>query len=173
MGARAAILIGLFLLAPSSGAAETDGLLRLNGRTFLFERIGTFTSLRCAESDRSEDCLRLEEMDLQPQVNWERLLDKSRRKAAAEKKGARVSQEPSTRETVVDQHGGPWVFSVWADSTTVVPDFPGYKLQLSNGKIASAEVLRNRKEWEEASRELGLNPETGKKEKRGLGDWLK
>jgi hypothetical protein len=173
MRALATILIGLFLLPPSGRAAETDGLLNLNGRTFLFERIGTLTSLRCAESDKSEDCLRLEEMALQPQVNWERLLDKSRRKAAVGKKDARISRGPLASETLVDQHGGPWVFSVWADSTTVVPDFPGYRLQLSNEKIASAEVLRNRKEWEEASRELGLNPETGKKEKRGLGGWLK
>lgn len=166
-------LIGLLLLPAALQAAETEELLRLDGKMFAFERIGPLTSLLCAESDKSEDCSRLEEMNLQPQVDWERLLDKSPRKTAGGKKDARASLGPSASETVVDQHGGPWVFSVWPASTTVLPDFPGYKLQLADGKIISAEVLRNRKEWENACRELGMDPGTGKRPKRRLGGWLK
>lgn len=54
-------------------------------------------------------------------------------------------------------------------SYSVRPDFPGYKYQKEEGKPAGVEVLRRREEWEEAAKELNLDPATGKRRrKKGL-----
>lgn len=170
MALKAALIVlaGSLALARPAWAEDGDELLRLSGRTFSIERIGPLTSLRCAAADSSDDCLRLEELDPRPQVNWEKLSDTARRKPAGKKKTQALALE-----TIVDQHGGPWIFSVQAGSTSVMPDFPGYRLRFANGKISFVEVLRNGPQWEEASRELGLDPRTGKKAKRGFGGLFK
>jgi hypothetical protein len=145
------LLLGLFSLPMARAAPDTEILLRLEGLPLIYEKIGNSTSVRCADSDESENCRRLEELGIQPQVDWERL------------------KKPSPASaTFVDEFGGPWIFSVWKESTTVSADFPGYRLELANHKIVHALVLRRSRDWEQACQELGVDPQTGQKAKRGL-----
>lgn len=171
-GATAAgLLAALLALAPAAFAEETEELLGLGGRTFVFERIGTLTNLRCAAEEDSRECRWLEEMGLQPQVDWEKLKAKPAPKPASKKKAP--AQPVSVSQIAIDQHGGPWVFSLDQGSVSVKPDFPGYRLKLAGEKISFVDVLRTPQQWEQACGELGLDPRTGKKAKRGLGGWLK
>lgn len=170
-GATAGLLAALLAVSPAAFAEETEELLSLSGRVFAFERIGTLTSLLCAAEENSPECRQIEEMGLQPQVDWEKLTAKPALKPVSKKKAAAPPAPAS--QIAVDQHGGPWVFSLDQGSVSVKPDFPGYRLKLAGGKIAFVDVLRTPQQWEQACAELGLDPRTGKKAKRGLGGWLK
>lgn len=152
-------------------------MLSLSGRTYRHERLGTITMLSCAEDNGEEDCVLLERMQLQPEIDWTRLLEKAR-KADPPKKPA---PSPLFTETFVDQHGGPWVVAVSRPkkgqhaalgglySVEVSPDFPGYKVELgSNRDVETVEVLRREEDWAAAAKELGLDP-GGKPKKKKFG----
>jgi len=49
----------------------------------------------------------------------------------------------------------------------VAPDFPGYKIEIAGGKVSSTEVLRNRQQWEEARKELGVDENGRRRRKAG------
>lgn len=133
-------------------------LLPLSGKTFTHERIGTLTSIRCAEAAETEDCRLIEQMDLQPPIDWEALAAQS-----AKKKGA------VARAIIVDQHGGPWHVAVKGARTGLKPDFPGYRVTLEGGKVSAVEVLRRPEHWNAAAAELKVDPVTGRVgRKKGL-----
>lgn len=143
----------LCLLAARQAAAQDDGdfrLVTLSSHTFVAERIGTLTSVRCAKKDASEDCKWLTAMDPQPQVDWEALGAK-----------AKASQ------MFADQYGGPWIVTVErGHDPRVAADFAGYKISVSGSKVLSADVLKHHEEWDQVRKELGL-PEPGQKRNTG------
>jgi hypothetical protein len=153
------ILAGFFiLLAALPAAAQDDAdfrLVTLSSHSFVAERVGTLTSVRCAKKDASEDCKWLEAMDPQPQVDWEALGAK-----------AKASQ------MFADQYGGPWIITTAkGHEPRVAADFAGYKVSVSGSKVLSADVLKHHEEWDQVRKELGL-PEPGEKKKHKLTDLL-
>ncbi|MDD5656296.1 MAG: hypothetical protein PHF00_03475 [Elusimicrobia bacterium] len=176
---KTAVVVFLAVAARGGEAADVR-LLPLSGRAFAFERLGNLTSFRCADADGGEDCGLLERLDLQPQVDWDRLAATARRKLAG-RKGRGDGSAVLAVEYAVDRFGGPWRVSLrgaagkatrdWPrDSAYVVaPDFPGYKVSLEDGKVSSVEVLRDRDQWTQACRESGLGEDGKPAKKRGLG----
>lgn len=153
-------LAALMVLAVSASAEEF--LVPLSGKTFTHERIGTLTSIRCAADKDSEDCRLIEQLDLQPPVDWEALAAK-----AARSKGS------VARAIVADQHGGPWHVAVKGERTGLKPDFPGYRVKVEGGKVLEVEMLRRREHWDAAAAELGVDPVTGRaarKKRKLFGD---
>ncbi|MBI4374851.1 MAG: hypothetical protein HY549_00215 [Elusimicrobia bacterium] len=169
---------GIAWLALLLWAQNREGeirLLRVGGRNFRFERVGSITSFHCAPPIDQEDCELLERLDLQPQVDWERLLDRAR------KAGAGKAGQVAAYETVVDRYGGPWIVALIFSKTgepvdflrrfraRIGPDFPGYKIEFGlGGSVSRVEVLRKKEHWEQERREIGAD-ESGRRRKRG---WL-
>lgn len=168
--------IASLLIASIALAENAPALLAVAGRAYRYERIRTVTTIFCAD-DESPDCALIERMQLQPVVDWERLLEKAKRSDPPKK----AAPTPLFKETVIDQHGGPWVLSVSRAKkgkpaslggsyiAEISPDFPGYKVDAgSAGEPGSAEVLRNLEQWSEAAQELGLDA-NGKPKKKRFG----
>lgn len=103
-------------------------LIAVSSRTFVVDRIGTITQLHCAKDDKSEDCKGFEKLNVQPQMDWERL------EAADAKSKKKVEQAG------VDQYGGLWYF--WLPNG-VRAAFAGYKV---DGK--AVEVITKQDEFE-------------------------
>lgn len=166
-------IVVVSLLAGLARAAEGDDvrLLPLSGLEYRFERIGSLTSVSCAEPAEGDDCRVFDSLHIQPQVDWDRLAAAGRRKAPG-KKGASAP----VAENAVDRFGGPWKFILRrgagkdaADSYVVKPDFPGYKVSYEDGKVSEVEVLRDRDQWLEACRDLGVGEDGRKRKKKGFG----
>jgi len=179
----ATILAGLCAAAAAAQDEEGEAqLLSLSSRTFSFERIGNFTSLRCASDDQGPDCESFERLDVSPQIDWERLLERARQAAPRTKVRTEVSTAAIVTDFAVDRYGGPWRVALSAGAGKDTPeflqpfacritaDFPGYRVALKGGKVSGVEVLRDRTQWVGACQSLGLD-ESGKKKKkkRGLG----
>jgi hypothetical protein len=157
--------------------------LALAGRSFSFERIGNFTTVRCSADAASPDCQLLESMDVQPQMDWDRLLAKAKVKLNARPKSARSKSQAGSgaealaEEFAVDRYGGPWKAALRYVPGRDTPDFlkpftallsagfPGYKVTVQAGKVTGVEVLRDLAQWDAAKKELGLD-EAGQKKKR-------
>lgn len=149
------------LVAPARGEDDTR-LLSMSGRAYSLERIGTLTNFHCAKKEKSQACDWIEQLDLQPQVDWTGLLERAKNQPSKKKPAA-----PIASETVIDRFGGPWVISLYPVKkgdvpaflqrykATVVPDFSGYIIQFSGGKPASADVVRQKEDWDAAKKELG------------------
>jgi len=172
----------LMLLSMLASAQDDDGreikMLALSGRSYRIERVGSLTNFHCEGQDKSSECLMIEDMDLQPQVDWNALLEKATKRDSAKKKPKPV---PILTQTAVDRYGGPWIISLQPVKkgdvpeflkrykAMVEPDFPGYKLEMEDGKLISVDVLRKKEDWDALIKELGFD-ETGKK--KGSKSWL-
>ena len=155
----AAVCLAAAAQSPEEGADVR--LLSLSGRAYAFERIGSLTSFRCADREDADDCALLDTLDLQPQVDWDRLSVSARKQS---------SKSKAPVEHAVDRFGGPWKVSLSRSSSYVVaPDFPGYKVSFEGGKVSVVEVLRDRDQWAAACRELGLGEDGKRKKKKGFG----
>lgn len=85
----------------------------VSSQTLVADRIGTLTTIRCAEPESTEDCVALEKLNIQPQVDWSRL------------ERADAKSKKRVEEAGVDQYGGLWYFSLPAK---VRPKFAGYSV---------------------------------------------
>lgn len=166
-GYHPSMICFLVLMSLVAHAEETEPeMLALAGRAYTFERIGTITSFHCLSKVETPECAMLERLDLQPQVDWESLIEKANKKAHV-KPGPTLSTSAFVSQTVVDRYGGPWVISLYPRGQAVVPDFPGYRIEVgSGGRIASVDVLRQPGDWKAAAKELGFDEDGKKKKKR-------
>jgi len=166
-----------------AGAQDDEGeieLLKVSSRAFTFDKIGSFTTFHCADAAQAPACSLFERLDVQPVLDWDRLVDKARRLAPKTKFRAEVSTAPIAVEFAVDRFGGPWRVALRGGGGKNVPEFlqpfayeispafPGYKVTLKENKVAGAEVLRDRSQWDAACKELGLDENGKKKKKKGL-----
>lgn len=180
--ALAACLLA-FCLPPAS--AQDEGgetqLVWLSTRTFAFERIGQFTSLKCGPEEPRAACALFDRMDVSPQIDWEGLLEKARRNAPKKKVKTEDLSAPVASAFAVDRYNGPWkiVLSAGGGRDTpaflqpfaarVTPDFPGYRVTLKADAVAEVEILRDAAGWQSACRELGLDEFGRRKKRKGLG----
>lgn len=163
-----------------AGAEDAIKLLSLSGRSYRIERIGTLTNFHCAGEDKSPECELIEQLDLQPQIDWTRLLGKAAKNDAAKKK-TRPAQGSALSEMAIDRYGGPWIVTLHPVSkgdvpeylkrykVTVVPDFPGYKIEYDDGKVVAVDVLRKKLDWDALIKELGYDESGNKKARKS---WL-
>jgi hypothetical protein len=162
-------------------AGEQAQLVALSSRTFCFERIGQFTTLRCGAEETGPDCRLFEQMDVSPQIDWDSLIEKARRSAPKRKVDTERLDAPIAAAYAVDRYSGPWriVLSAGAGQDSpeflqpfaarIRPDFPGYKVILKAEKVVAVEVLRDAAQWKAACKELGLDENGRKRKRRGLG----
>ena len=169
--ALAACLLA-FCLPPVS--AQDEGgetqLIWLSTRTFAFERIGQFTSLKCGPEEPRAACALFDRMDVSPQIDWEGLLEKARRNAPKKKVRTEDLSAPAASAFAVDRYNGPWKVVITAGgATSIAPDFPGYRVTLKADAVSEVEILRDAAGWQSACRELGLDEFGRRKKRKGLG----
>ena len=163
-----------FLLSASAqeGSSKTiDYLVSVKGHHYRFQQIGTFTYFVCVKKDSSNDCQKIQALNLQANVDWDGL------KAKAKKKSLKNPDAILAKETFVDQYGGPWEIDLRIAHASDAPQnflkpfhakvlapFWGYKVSQSpSGDILSAQVLLKKSELEAAKKDLGLIPSKKKK----------
>ena len=183
--AAAVILLLAFCSIVAYAQDEQGGetrLVALSSRTFAFERIGGFTTLRCGSDSTGPDCQLFERMDVSPQIDWDRVVEKARKNAPKMKVRTNDLYAPIATDYAVDRYNGPWrvVLSAGGGKDTpeflrpfavrILPDFPGYKVMLQGGTVADVEMLRDDIQWKAACKELGLDENGRKKKRRGLGN---
>ena len=166
----------IVLMMTSLASAQSEPtLLALSGHSYRYERIRTITTLACAE-EGSADCDLVERLALQPVIDWDRLLERAKKSDHPKKPVA----PPMLKETVFDQHGGPWIVAISRPkkgepaplgglyAVQVAPDFPGYKISGPNRDVESVEVLRNQGQWNAATEELGRPRRQAQEKKFGF-----
>jgi hypothetical protein len=175
----------LTLCAALASAQDDEGeqaqLVVLSSRTFVFERIGQFTTLKCGPDETGPDCQIFDGMDVSPRIDWDQLVEKARQNAPTKKVRVEDLSAPIATAYAVDRYNGPWrvVLSAGGGEDTpeflkpfaarILPDFPGYEVTLKADKVAEVEVLRDAAQWKAACRELGLDENGRKKKRKGLG----
>jgi hypothetical protein len=158
-------------------AAKTlNYLVSTKGHFYHFQQIGTFTYFVCAKKDSSDDCQKIQAMNLQASVDWDGLMSQAKKESLKNPDGVLA------KETFVDQYGGPWKVEMRIAKASDAPQnflkpfhasvkaaFFGYQVTQSlSGDILSAQVLLNQSEWAAAKKALGLTPV--KKKKFSFGD---
>ncbi len=146
-------------------------LVSVKNHHYRFQQIGTFTYFVCVKKDSSDDCQKIQALNLQANVDWDGL------KAKAKKQSLKNPDGVLTQETFVDQYGGPWKIELRIANASDTPQkslkpfharvlapFWGYEVSQSpSGDILSAQVLLKKSEWETAKKDLGLIPTKKKK----------
>ncbi len=164
------------LFAQDDPSKTVDYLVSVKAHHYRFEQIGTFTYFVCVKKDSSDDCQKIQAMNLQASVDWDGLTAKAKKESLKNPDGVLA------QETFVDQYGGPWKIELRiakaSDSpqnflkpfhAEVLAPFWGYKVSQSpSGDILSAQVLLKKSEWLAAKKDLGLIP--AKKKKFSFGD---
>jgi hypothetical protein len=175
----------LLAICAAPAAAQDGGgeyqIVRLSSRTFAFERVGEFTALKCGPEEAGPHCSLFDRMDVSPQIDWDRLVEKARKNAPKKKVRAEDLSAPIATAYAVDRYNGAWrvVLSAGGGQDTpeflqpfaarILPDFPGYKVTLKADQVAEVEILRDAAQWQAACKELGLDENGRKKKRKGLG----
>ncbi len=164
--------------AQDDSSKTVNYLVSVKAHHYRFQQIGTFTYFVCAKKDSSDDCQKIQALNLQANVDWDGL------KRKAKKASLKNPDGTLALETFVDQYGGPWEIKMRIANASdasqdslkpfhadILAPFWGYKVSQSpSGDILSAQTLLKKSEWDAAKKALGLVP--AKKKKFSFGDWF-
>ena len=88
--------------AQDDSSKTVNYLVSVKAHHYRFQQIGTFTYFVCAKKDSSDDCQKIQALNLQANVDWDGL------KRKAKKASLKNPDGTLALETFVDQYGGPW-----------------------------------------------------------------